>query len=88
MLEWFDTSDPSGRDLALPSRQRADRDMNTTSLSDYFTIHSKETAKDRVLFTVTSELAPHHGRYKVIVERRECMNDVVVCSNPILIEIN
>jgi hypothetical protein len=87
MLEWFDTSDPSGKDLALPSRQRADRDINIISASDYFTIHSGETAKDTVVFTVTSELAPHPGRYRVIVQRREWVNNVVVRSNPLLIEI-
>lgn len=83
MLEWFDHDDT---DLAAPSRKRADRDMNSGSI-DHFIIHSGETAKDRLVFTLTTELVPHPGTYKLIIRRHEDVNDVVIGSNPVFVEV-
>jgi hypothetical protein len=86
-LEAYDPSDPSGRDLALPLRkENADRGDIDLMVSRTI-ISPGESVQSRVPVTILSEIFSHPGTYRIVLDKHEWVNNVVIRSNPATIVV-
>jgi hypothetical protein len=81
--EVYDLLDPTGKDLALPSKQRDVHggDPGRVALKSSIPVGGNVT--DYVLLGISPEIFSHQGTYRLILDKREWANNVVIRSNPV-----
>jgi hypothetical protein len=85
--EVYDPNDPSGKDLALPNKQKhAFRGEPETRVIQW-PVEAGSSITTRVLLGKLSDTVSKPGTYKVILDKREFVNNVVIRSSPVIVQI-
>ena len=85
--EVYDPLDPTGKDLALPFKQKNTYRGDPETMVVQSSIPVGSSATDYVLYHISPEVYSHTGTYKVILTKREWINNVIIRSNPVNIGI-
>jgi hypothetical protein len=83
--ELYDSQDKSGTDLVRAWRQEKHKSIVGEDGS-CDPINPGQSVTSDVIFDAMSQLVSHPGLYKLVVSRREVMNNVVIKANPVTIE--